>query len=226
MRIGLAVESPEIDVNSGLQFHRIQSSASHPHPYGPVEYAASQLEPPTFRGVSAKSSYGLLDLSKSSLPIPPASTFSTETSSRSSKMVKTTNIALLGTGLYAESDYIPALLAETTQHVRVHTVWSLDEAAAQKFASKLNRNDIEPRVLLGNDAIETILQDPDIDALVMVLPFMYQPPLIKRAWAAGKHVLSEKPVERDVAAGLALVREYEENWKPKGLIWRVAEGEL
>ena len=136
----------------------------------------------------------------------------------------TPTVALLGTGIYAQSDYIPAFLSATTQHVRVHTIWSLDEAAAKTCASQLARDDVEPRVLAEMDDIEVILRDKSIDAIVMVLPFMYQPDLIRRAWKAGKHVLSEKPIERDVAAGLALVRDYEENWRAKGLIWRVAEG--
>ena len=139
-------------------------------------------------------------------------------------MSSTTTVALLGTGIYAQSDYIPAFSSETTQHVRVHTIWSLDETAAKACASRLARDGIEPRVLAGIDDIDVIFRDKSIDAIVMVLPFMYQPDLIRRAWKAGKHVLSEKPIERDVAAGLALVREYEEDWRAKGLVWRVAEG--
>ena len=135
----------------------------------------------------------------------------------------TTTVALLGTGLYSQSDYIPTFLAVITQHIRIHTMWSLDAVAAKTCASQLARNGAEPRVLAQKDGIEVILQDKDIDAIVMVVPFMYQPDLIRRAWKAGKHVLSEKPIERDVGAGLALVREFEENWKLKGLVWRVAE---
>jgi predicted dehydrogenase len=134
------------------------------------------------------------------------------------------NVALLGTGLYAQSDYIPAFLSKDTQGVQVHTIWSLDEDAAKACASELGRDCLEPRVLAQKEDIEVILQDPTIDAIVMVLPFMYQPDIIRRAWKAGKHVLSEKPIERDVNAAMALVREYEENWAPKGLVWRVAEG--
>lgn len=135
-----------------------------------------------------------------------------------------TNVALLGTGLYARSDYIPALLSETAQNVHVHTIWSLDEAAANECATELSKNGTRPRVLAQKDDIEVILQDKEIDAIIMVLPFMYQPDLIRRAWKAGKHVLSEKPVERDVEAGMALVREFDKEWAPKGLVWRVAEG--
>lgn len=136
----------------------------------------------------------------------------------------TLNVALFGTGLYAQSDYFPALSSETTQNVRVHTIWSLDEAAAKESAPKLSRDGSNPRVLCQKDDIDVILQDPSIDAIIMVLPFMYQPDIIRRAWQSGKHVLSEKPIERDVEAAMALVREYEADWAPKGLVWRVAEG--
>jgi len=136
----------------------------------------------------------------------------------------TMNVALLGTGLYAQSDYIPAFLSKETQSVRVHTIWSLDESAAKSCAAELSKDGLEPRVLAQKDDIQVILQDTTIDAIVMVLPFMYQPDIIRRAWKAGKHVLSEKPIERDTTAAMALVREYEEDWAAKGLVWRVAEG--
>jgi len=118
------------------------------------------------------------------------------------------NVALLGTGLYAQSDYIPAFLSSGTQNVRVHTIWSLDAAAAKECASQLSKDGDKPMVLTEKDDLESIIQDQSIDAIVMVLPFMYQPDLIRKAWKAGKHVLSEKPIERDVEAAMALVREF------------------
>lgn len=36
-------------------------------------------------------------------------------------------------------------------------------------------------------------------------------------------MLSEKPVAKDVAAGIALIKEYNAKYKAKGLVWRVAE---
>jgi predicted dehydrogenase len=68
-----------------------------------------------------------------------------------------------------------------------------------------------------------VLGDKSIEAVILVLPITVQPDMIRRAWRAGKHVLSEKPLGRDVAEGKALIREYENEWKPNGLIWRVAE---
>jgi hypothetical protein len=60
---------------------------------------------------------------------------------------------------------------------------------------------------------------------MFVLPITTQPELIRRAWRAGKHVLSEKPVAKDVKSAQELIKEYEEVYKPKGLIWKVAESE-
>ncbi|WWC57826.1 uncharacterized protein I303_100361 [Kwoniella dejecticola CBS 10117] len=133
-------------------------------------------------------------------------------------------IALLGTGIYSESDYLPSLLKETQDHSDVKTVWSLDASAAERFAVQFQAaGRAQPQIAVGDAGIEEIINDAEIDAVVIVLPFAHQPPLIKRFWAAGKHVLSEKPIERDVKAGLALVKEFDENWKSKNLVWRVAE---
>ena len=74
-----------------------------------------------------------------------------------------------------------------------------------------------------NANLDALLARPDIAAVAIALPITLQPSIIRKALAAGKHVLSEKPVGRDVATGLELIKDYEENYKPKGLIWRIAE---
>jgi predicted dehydrogenase len=55
--------------------------------------------------------------------------------------------------------------------------------------------------------------------VIVVLPITLQPTIIRQALAAGKAVLSEKPVAKDVAEGAKLIAEYRSQYAPKGLIW-------
>jgi predicted dehydrogenase len=79
----------------------------------------------------------------------------------------------------------------------------------------------------GHDAngLDALLADASVDAIAFVLPITAQPDLIIKALKAGKHVISEKPIAKDVATAKALIETYEKEYKPKGLIWRVAESE-
>jgi hypothetical protein len=52
---------------------------------------------------------------------------------------------------------------------------------------------------------------------------MEKPDIVIKCLEAGKHVLSEKPIGKDVATAKKLVEGYEKRFAPKGLIWRVAE---
>lgn len=71
--------------------------------------------------------------------------------------------------------------------------------------------------------LAALLARPDITTVLVVLPITVQPSIVLQSLAAGKHVLSEKPVAPDVAQGLDLIKKYVSEYKPKGLIWRVAE---
>lgn len=75
----------------------------------------------------------------------------------------------------------------------------------------------------GQGGIDALLARSDITAVLLVLPIPLQPTIVLKALAAGKHVLSEKPIAKDVATARATIKEYEEKYKPKGLVWRVAE---
>jgi saccharopine dehydrogenase-like NADP-dependent oxidoreductase len=132
------------------------------------------------------------------------------------------NAALLGSGLFATGAYLPSL--KEVAGLNVSTVWSRSEESARKLEGKAAELGLKaPAVKFGDDGLRSVLGDKSIEAVILVLPITVQPDMIRRAWRAGKHVLSEKPLGRDVAEGKALIREYENEWKPNGLIWRVAE---
>lgn len=76
----------------------------------------------------------------------------------------------------------------------------------------------------GQDGnLDALLARKDIQAVIVVLPITAQPPIIVQALEAGKHVISEKPIAPTVKEGIKLINTYESVYKPRGLVWRVAE---
>lgn len=135
----------------------------------------------------------------------------------------TFNLALLGGGIFATTSYLPALSQPSNKHINLHTLWSRSESTVETLHTKAKELGHSPQVLFGPEALQKIWDDKSIDAVSFVLPITAQPELILTALKAGKHVISEKPVGKDVQAARALIEEYEKVYKPQGLIWRVAE---
>jgi predicted dehydrogenase len=106
-------------------------------------------------------------------------------------------------------------------------VYSRSESSAQKLASAAaTALHVAPDVYHDGDTssnLDALLKRSDITSVILVLPITHQPGVIVKALAAGKHVLSEKPVAKDVAEGVKLLATFESQHKPKGLVWRVAE---
>lgn len=76
----------------------------------------------------------------------------------------------------------------------------------------------------GNDkSYAKLLERSDIQAVVIALPIPAQPEYIKKALLAGKHVLSEKPVAKDMATAHELINWYHDKIDTKKTTWAVAE---
>jgi predicted dehydrogenase len=71
--------------------------------------------------------------------------------------------------------------------------------------------------------MDALLARQDITIITIALPIPVQPDIILKSLAAGKHVLSEKPIAPDVETGLELISTYNQHYKNKGLVWRVGE---
>ncbi|TFY52528.1 hypothetical protein EVJ58_g9970, partial [Rhodofomes roseus] len=140
-----------------------------------------------------------------------------------------TGIAILGSGIFAKEAHLPAIATVGPSVVELKAIYSRSEKGAASLAEDAQaalKLASRPDVYFDaapNGNLDALLVRPDIQAVIVVLPITTQPGIIRKALAAGKHVLSEKPVAPDVASGLELIKDYETDYKPKGLIWRVAE---
>ncbi|KAF8607265.1 oxidoreductase family protein [Ceratobasidium sp. AG-I] len=139
-------------------------------------------------------------------------------------------IAMLGAGIFAKDAHLPALAALGSEKVVLKAVYSRSKSSASTLAefAKERLGAAEAIPVYSDDGsqeggLDTLLSRSDIQAVIVVLPLTQQPEIVIRALAAGKNVLSEKPVAKDVKTGLSLIEKWEKEFKPKGLIWRVAE---
>ena len=138
------------------------------------------------------------------------------------------NVAILGSGVFAEAAYIPGLKASSND-TKLHTIWSRSQKSAEKLHAAAKSQSLqfadEIDLKYGDDGLQAVLDNKQIEGVMIVLPITAQPALVIRCLEAGKHVLSEKPIGKDVKTAKALVEEYEKRFQSKGLIWRVAESE-
>lgn len=124
---------------------------------------------------------------------------------------------------------MPALADLGTTIPPLKAVYSRSEKSARGLAEAavitLNLK-TAPSIYHDEDAsvnLDVLLARQDITIVTIALPITVQPNIILKSLAAGKHVLSEKPVAPDVKKGLELIRTYNQLYKKKGLVWRVAE---
>ena len=123
--------------------------------------------------------------------------------------------------------HLPALKALGPLAPHLKAIYSRSKGSASELAE--NAVDLlhtRPDIYYDGDIstnLDVLLARSDISAVIVVLPIVLQPAIVLKALAAGKHVISEKPVAPDVASGLKLIAIYEAEYKPKGLVWRVAE---
>ncbi|KAI5479865.1 NAD dependent oxidoreductase [Pseudohyphozyma bogoriensis] len=141
----------------------------------------------------------------------------------------TTGIALLGAGNFAKGAHLPAIARAPT--LALKAVYSRSESSAQSLADAAKDYpsitgtvdtyyDVPEAPGKGLDAM---LAREDIKAVVLSLPILFQPTMIEKAWKAGKSVISEKPVAENLDEAKRLIALYESEYKPKGIMWIVAE---
>ncbi|KAL5639641.1 hypothetical protein ACGC1H_006300 [Rhizoctonia solani] len=137
-------------------------------------------------------------------------------------------LAILGAGIFAKEAHLPALAAHGSGKSVVNAVYSRSKSSASSLAEQVKERLGNTPTIYSEDGaseggLDALLARSDIQAVIVVLPLTQQPDVVLKALAAGKNVLSEKPVAKDVKTGIDLIEKWEKEYKPKGLIWRVAE---
>ncbi|KAF2189036.1 NAD(P)-binding protein [Zopfia rhizophila CBS 207.26] len=119
-------------------------------------------------------------------------------------------IALIGSGIFAKEEHLPAVKATPTLELKA--VYSRSLASAKSLSEGLNDIELYSEDSAGKN-YEELLKRDDIKGVVIALPILVQPDYIKRALTAGKHVLAEKPIAKDVATATELAHWYHSNIK-------------
>ncbi|RMZ71145.1 dehydrogenases and related s [Pyrenophora seminiperda CCB06] len=128
-------------------------------------------------------------------------------------------IALIGSGIFAKEEHLPAIQA--TPSLSLKAVYSRSLKSAKALSEKLS--DVE---LYSDDQdgkkFDDLLKRDDVKGVVIALPILAQPDYIKKALATGKHVFAEKPIAKDVAAAQELLS-WTQNASNTSAIYSVAE---
>ncbi|KFZ09203.1 hypothetical protein V502_08867 [Pseudogymnoascus sp. VKM F-4520 (FW-2644)] len=131
-------------------------------------------------------------------------------------------VAIIGSGIFATEQHLPAV--EATPLLNLKAIFSRSLLAATTLATAA-KGDVDTYAD-DNDGKDyaALLARSDITAVIIALPINVQPVYIEAALAAGKHVLSEKPIANDIEAAEKLIHFYTA-LKEKGskATWGVAE---
>ena len=96
-------------------------------------------------------------------------------------------LALVGAGVFMKKTHLPALLALAALF-DIAAIFSPSGRSAQELA------DLFPNSPPVTTDLAALLARPDVDAVNVVLPIRVMPDVVMAALAAGKHVISEKPI--------------------------------
>ena len=97
----------------------------------------------------------------------------------------TVGIALLGTGRIVQREWLPALRA--VEGTRLAAVLSRDQNRGAAFA-------LEHGIPEAYDRLDTLLRNPQVDAVIVATPDATHEPQVIAAARADKHVLCVYPL--------------------------------
>lgn len=99
------------------------------------------------------------------------------------------------------------------ESVELSAVWGRDAEKARAFAS-------DHGVARVHDSLDALAGDPDLDFVIVATPPDARMEIIEALAAAGKPILLEKPVERDLSAARRIVKTCREAEVPLGVVFQ------
>ncbi|KAJ5800261.1 uncharacterized protein N7518_002329 [Penicillium psychrosexuale] len=130
-------------------------------------------------------------------------------------------VAIIGSGLFAKEQHLPAVQAASNFHLKA--IYSRTLKSAQDLASGTSEVDLYSEDSGSSKSYTDLLARSDIGAVIIALPILVQPEFIRKSLLAGKHVLSEKPIAKDIATAQELLNWYKSNIDTSKVFWAVAE---
>ncbi|APA11639.1 hypothetical protein SS1G_05094 [Sclerotinia sclerotiorum 1980 UF-70] len=127
-------------------------------------------------------------------------------------------VAIIGSGIFAQTEHLPAVQATPLLSLKAIYSRSLSSAQSLNVDVPLYSDDSG----VGKTYHDLLLRS-DIHAVIIALPILVQPEYIEAALAAGKHVLSEKPIAGDLERAQRLLEYYKSDKVKDGTTWSVAE---
>ena len=121
-------------------------------------------------------------------------------------------------GIFVKEQHLPAVQASSDLELKA--IYSRSLTSAQSVSSSPSGID-----LYSDDSkpLSELLSRSDIHAVIIALPIPVQPEYIKQALTAGKHVLAEKPIAKDVATARELIQWYGSNIDKSKVFLGIAE---
>ncbi|KAL6874730.1 hypothetical protein J3F83DRAFT_728480 [Trichoderma novae-zelandiae] len=140
-------------------------------------------------------------------------------------MPSTMGVAIIGGGLFVKGSHLPAVLKCDLLHLTA--IYSRSLKSAQETASLIPDSVPKPDLYSEDSGTGKSYQDllarDDISAVIIALPLLSQPSFIEAALSAGKHVLAEKPIAKDVATARTLISNAQRIGSKTGATLAVAE---
>jgi predicted dehydrogenase len=122
-------------------------------------------------------------------------------------------LAIVGAGIFARDAHLPAILS-------LGDAFEIVAVCTRQPSTAGPLLDLLPRPVEVVADLSAVLAREDVEAVDLVLPIDVMAPAVEQALAAGKHIISEKPMAPDVATGRRLLAQYAAT---SGQVWMVAE---